>query len=83
LKCSGGNLISPPGRELWVPKRALHRKKRMCLLSKRVLKLRQKSKSKKPNFDIRDRQVAPEDQFSIADDAGQVLARFGLNISNK
>jgi hypothetical protein len=38
---------------------------------------------KKTNFDIRDRQVAPEDQFSSADHARQVLARFGLIISKK
>ena len=38
---------------------------------------------KNAHFDLRDRQVALEDQFSSADRARQVLARFGLIISNK
>ena len=38
---------------------------------------------KQPNVDIRDRQVALEDQFSSADHARQVIARFEFIISNK
>ena len=67
LKCSGGNLILPPGCEL---SKSFGCQNALCI-------------EKTPNFDLGDRQVALETRFFSADHAKQVIARFGFIISNK